>query len=67
MNDVIKLVVGVWWLSSYTKQMKKSELLIGSSAEFDDVAISEPRKRMPKMLLLDIPPSVRDSKIIKGI
>ena len=40
---------------------------VGSSAEFVEVAVSEPKKMLPKMTLLDVPPSLLDSEIITGI
>ena len=38
-----------------------------SSADFQDIAVSEPRKMLPKMTLLDVPPSLPDSEIVSGI
>ena len=32
-----------------------------------EVAVSEPKKMLPKMTLLDVPPSLPDGKIISGI
>ena len=38
-----------------------------SSADFTDVVVSEPKKMLPKMTLLDVPPSLPDGEIISGI
>ena len=40
---------------------------MGSSADFTDVAVSEPKKMLPKMTLLDVPPSLPGGEIISGI
>ena len=40
---------------------------VGSSPDFVEVAVSEPKKMLPKMTLLDVPPSLPDSEIISGI
>ena len=42
--------------------------LVGSSTDFTDVAVSEPKKMLPKMTLLDgCSPSLPDGEIISGI
>ena len=41
--------------------------MVGSSADFVDVDVSEPKKMLPKMTLLDIPQSLPVSEIITGI
>ena len=41
--------------------------MVGSSADYVEVAVSEPKKMLPKMTLLDVPPSLHDSEIISGI
>ena len=45
----------------------EAKALVGSSADFTDVAVSEPKKMLPKMTLLDVPPSFPDGEIICGI
>ena len=45
----------------------EAKALVGSSADFMEVAVSEPKKMLPKMTLLDVPPSLLDSEIISGI
>ena len=45
----------------------EAKALVGSSADFVEVAVSEPKKMLPKMTLLDVPPSLPDSEIITGI
>ena len=45
----------------------EAKALVGSSADFVEVAVSEPKKMLPKMTLLDVPPSLPDSEIISGI
>ena len=45
----------------------EAKALVGSSADFVEVAVSEPKKMLPKMTLLDVPPSLCDSEIITGI
>ena len=45
----------------------EAKALEGSSADFVEVAVSEPKKMLPKMTLLDVPPSLPDSEIISGI
>ena len=45
----------------------KAKALVGSSADFTNVAVSEPKKMLPKMTLLDVPPSLPDGEIISGI
>ena len=45
----------------------EARALVGSSEDFADVAISEPKKMLPKMTLLDIPPSLPDDELISGI
>ena len=49
------------------KTKEEARTLVQSSTEFTDVAVSEPRKMMPKMTLLDIPPFLPDGDIIPGI
>ena len=38
------------------KQKAEAKALVGSSADFIDVAVSDPKKMLPKMTLLDVPP-----------
>ena len=45
----------------------EAKALVGSSADFTNVAVSEPQKMLPKMTLLDVPPSLPDGEIISGI
>ena len=45
----------------------EAKALVGSSADFTDVAVSEPKKMLPKITLLDVPPSLLDGEIIFGI
>ena len=45
----------------------EAKALVGSSADFTNVAVSEPKKMLPKMTLLDVPPSLPDGEIISGI
>ena len=45
----------------------EAKALVGSSADFTDVAVSEPKKKLPKMTLLDVPPSLPDGEITAGI
>ena len=45
----------------------EARALVSSSADFRDVVVSEPKKMLPKMTLLDVPPSLSDSEIIPGI
>ena len=45
----------------------EAKALVGSSADFVKVAVSEPKNMLPKMTLLDVPPSLPDSEIITGI
>ena len=45
----------------------EAKALVGSSADFIDVAVSESKKMLPKMTLLDVPPSLPDGEIISGI
>ena len=45
----------------------EAKALVGSSADFMEVAVSEPKKMLPKVTLLDVPPSLPDSEIIFGI
>ena len=45
----------------------EGKALVGSSADFTDVAVSEPKKMLPKMTLLDVPPSLPDGEISSGI
>ena len=49
------------------KAKEDAKVLVESATNFQDVAISEPRKMLPKMTLLDIPPSLSDSEIVSGI
>ena len=42
----------------------EAKTLMGSSEDF---VVSEPRKMLPKMTLLDVPPSLPDDEIIPGI
>ena len=44
-----------------------AKALMGSSADFTDVTVSEPKKMLPKMTLLDVPSSLPDGEIISGI
>ena len=44
----------------------EAKALVGSLADFTDVAVSEPKK-MPKVTLLDVPPSLPDGEIISVI
>ena len=41
--------------------------LVGSSTDFMDVAVTEPKKMLPKMTLLYVPPSLPDGEIISAI
>ena len=45
----------------------EAKALVRSSADFTDVAVSKPTKMLPKMALLDVPPSLPDGEIISGI
>ena len=45
----------------------EAKALVGSSADFTDVAVSEPKKMLPKMTLLGVPPSLPDGEIISSI
>ena len=45
----------------------EAKALMGSLADFTDVAVSGPKKMLPKMTLLDVPPSLPDGEIISGI
>ena len=45
----------------------EAKALVGSTADFVEVAVSEPKKMLPKMTLLDVPPSLPDSEIISDI
>ena len=45
----------------------EAKTLVGSSADFVEVAVSEPKKMLPKMTLLDVPPSLPDGEIVSGI
>ena len=45
----------------------EAKALVGSSADFMEVAVSEPKKMLPKMTLLDVPPSLPDGEKISGI
>ena len=49
------------------KAKAEAKALVGSSADFTDVAESEPKKMLPKMTLLDVSPSLPDDEIISGI
>ena len=51
----------------HEKAKAEARALVGLSADFTDVAVSESRKMLPKMTLLDAPPSLSDSEIISGI
>ena len=44
-----------------------AKALVGSSVDFMDVAVCEPKKMLPKMTLLDVPPSLPDGEIVSGI
>ena len=46
---------------------EEAKALVGSSTSFRDIVVSEPRKMLPKMTLLDVPPSLPDSEIVSGI
>ena len=45
----------------------EAKALVRSSADFMDVAVSELKEMLPKMTLLDVPPSLPDGEIISGI
>ena len=45
----------------------EAKALVGSSADFAEVSVFEPKKMLPKMTLLDVPSSLPDSEIISGI
>ena len=45
----------------------EAKALVGSSADFTDVAVSEPKKMLPKMTLLDVAPSLPHGEIISVI
>ena len=49
------------------KAKAEAKALVGSSADFTNVAVSEPKKMLSKMTLLDVPPSLPDGEIISGI
>ena len=51
----------------HAKARNEAKTLVGSSADFQNIAVSEPRKMLPKMTLLDVSPSLPDSDIISGI
>ena len=44
----------------YGEAKAEARALVGLSADFSDVAVSEPRKMLLKMALLDILPSLSD-------
>ena len=52
---------------SHGEAKAEAKALVGSSADFTDVAVSEPKKMLPKMTLLDVPPSLPGGEIISGI
>ena len=45
---------------------EEARALVESSADFQDITVSEPKKMLPKMTLLDVPSSLPDSEIIPG-
>ena len=45
----------------------EAKALVESSADFTDVAVSEQKEMLPKMTLLEVPPSLPDGEIISGI
>ena len=45
----------------------EAKALVGLSADFTNVAVSEPKKMLPKITLLDVPPSLPDGEVISGI
>ena len=45
----------------------EARTVMGSSADFMDVAVSEPKKMLPKMTMLDGLPSLPDGEIISDI
>ena len=45
----------------------EAKTLVGSSADFVEVAVSEPKMMLPKMTLLDVPPSLPDGEIVSGV
>ena len=46
---------------------EEARALVESSADFQDITVSEPKKMLPKMTLLDVPSSLPDSEIVPGI
>ena len=46
---------------------EEAKALVESSADFQDITVSEPKKMLPKMTLLDVPSSLPDSEIVPGI
>ena len=44
----------------------EAKTLVGSSTDFVEVAVSEPKMMMSKKTLLDVPPSLPDGEIISG-
>ena len=50
-----------------TRMGRGSHTLVGSSADFVEVAVSEPKKMLPKMTLLDVPPSLHLYLIVKSL
>ena len=51
----------------YGEAKAEARAFVGSSADFMDVTVSEPRKILPKMALIDVPPSLSDGEIVSGI
>ena len=45
----------------------EAKTLVGSSNDFVEVGVSEPKKMLPKMTLLDVPPSLPDGEIVSGV
>ena len=46
---------------------EEARALVGSSADFQDITVSEPKKMLPKMTLLDVPSALPDTEIVPGI
>ena len=46
---------------------EEAKALVESSTGFQDIIVSEPKKMLPKMTLLDVPSSLPDSEVVSGI
>ena len=58
---------GVFVKFPYGKAKADEGAFVGSLVDFMDVTITEPRKMLPKMTSLDVPPSLSDGEILSGI